>query len=82
MTETSVPEHGMTRRTLVRAALAVGAGASIGAAGHAPAATADPGPVRLTLPAPTGPHPVGTVPLHLVDRSQPDPLPARGGTGS
>ncbi|MBB2908842.1 putative dienelactone hydrolase [Streptosporangium becharense] len=27
----------------------------------------------LTLPAPTGSHPVGTVSLHLVDRSRPDP---------
>lgn len=78
MTETSVPEHGMTRRTLVRAALAVGAGASIGVAGRTPAATAQPGPARLTLPTPTGPHPVGTVALHLVDRSQPDPLAGPG----
>ncbi|MET9241227.1 lipase [Nonomuraea sp. NPDC003709] len=31
-------------------------------------------PVQLTLPAPTGPHPLGTVSLHLVDRSRPDPL--------
>jgi predicted dienelactone hydrolase len=27
----------------------------------------------LTLPEPTGPHPVGTVELHLVDTSRPDP---------
>ncbi|WP_051864377.1 hypothetical protein [Streptosporangium roseum] len=27
----------------------------------------------MTLPAPTGRYPVGTVPLHLVDRSRPDP---------
>ncbi|WP_283135856.1 alpha/beta hydrolase family protein [Rhizohabitans arisaemae] len=30
-------------------------------------------PVRLTLPGPTGPFRVGTVSLHLVDRSRPDP---------
>ncbi|GAA3021602.1 alpha/beta hydrolase [Streptosporangium longisporum] len=30
-----------------------------------------PGPV--TLPAPTGPHPVGTTALHLTDTSRPDP---------
>ncbi|AEW94830.1 MULTISPECIES: alpha/beta hydrolase [Streptomycetaceae] len=30
-------------------------------------------PVRLTLPAPTGPHQVGTVSLHLVDRARRDP---------
>lgn len=29
--------------------------------------------VPVTLPAPTGPHPIGTVPVHLVDRSRPDP---------
>jgi hypothetical protein len=29
------------------------------------------GPARLTLPAPTGPYPVGTVDLHLVDHSRP-----------
>jgi hypothetical protein len=29
--------------------------------------------VRVTLPAPTGPFPIGTVPVHLVDRSRPDP---------
>jgi len=31
------------------------------------------GPVRLTLPGLSGPHPVGTVSLHLVDSSRPDP---------
>ncbi|MEU4220610.1 acetylhydrolase [Actinoplanes sp. NPDC026623] len=30
-------------------------------------------PIRLTLPAPTVPQPVGTVSLHLVDHSRPDP---------
>ncbi|MEV0809639.1 hypothetical protein [Micromonospora sp. NPDC050200] len=34
------------------------------------------GPARLTLPAPTGPYPVGTVDLHLVDRSRTDPWTA------
>ncbi|MBL7259994.1 alpha/beta hydrolase family protein [Paractinoplanes lichenicola] len=29
--------------------------------------------VQLTLPAPTGRHPVGTVSLHLIDSSRPDP---------
>src|SRR5262245_32844558 len=28
---------------------------------------------RLVLPEPTGPHRIGTVALHLVDRSRPDP---------
>jgi len=30
-------------------------------------------PVQLTLPAPTGPHRVGNVALHLIDRSRRDP---------
>ncbi|WP_214319997.1 alpha/beta hydrolase family protein [Nonomuraea sediminis] len=30
-------------------------------------------PAVLTLPAPTGPHPIGTLDLHLVDSSRPDP---------
>ncbi|MEU1885456.1 hypothetical protein [Micromonospora sp. WMMD987] len=34
------------------------------------------GPARLRLPTPTGPHPVGTVDLHLVDRSRTDPWTA------
>ncbi|MEW1586292.1 acetylhydrolase [Micromonospora vinacea] len=73
-----VGDRGMTRRGLVGAALAAGASVPLGIAGRATAATADPGPVRLTLPAPTGPYRVGTVPLHLVDRSQPDPLAGPG----
>ena len=31
------------------------------------------GLVRLTLPAPAGPYPVGTVALHLIDRSRGNP---------
>ncbi|MFG1833909.1 alpha/beta hydrolase family protein [Micromonospora chersina] len=34
------------------------------------------GPARLRLPAPTGPYSVGTVDLHLVDRSRADPWTA------
>ncbi|MFE4873212.1 alpha/beta hydrolase family protein [Streptomyces sp. NPDC056682] len=30
-------------------------------------------PARMSLPAPTGPYPVGTVSLHLTDRGRPDP---------
>ncbi|MEU8217842.1 acetylhydrolase [Micromonospora taraxaci] len=73
--------RGMTRRGLVGAALAAGVGVPIGiagVAGRATAATADSGPVRLTLPRPTGPYRVGTVPLHLVDRSRPEPLAGPG----
>lgn len=35
--------------------------------------TASADPVQLTLPAPTGPHKVGNVALHLIDRSRRDP---------
>lgn len=73
--------RGMTRRGVVGAALAAGVGVPIGitgVAGRAAATPADSGPDRLTLPAPTGPYRVGTVPLHLVDRSQPDPLAGPG----
>src|SRR5436305_7652056 len=33
-------------------------------------------PARLTLPAPTGPYPVGAVDLHLIDRSRANPWTA------
>jgi dienelactone hydrolase len=52
-----------TRRGLGGAALAVAVAAAVGSAGRASAA---PGPAHVRLPAPTGPYPVGTVPLHLV----------------
>jgi hypothetical protein len=35
-----------------------------------------PAQAHLTLPAPTGPYPVGTVSLHLTDRSRPNPWTA------
>ncbi|MFF4905324.1 hypothetical protein ACFY2T_10680 [Streptomyces sp. NPDC001260] len=36
------------------------------------------GPLKPTLPPPSGPHPVGTVSLRLVDRTRTDPwVPAR-----
>ncbi|WP_037910208.1 alpha/beta hydrolase family protein, partial [Actinacidiphila yeochonensis] len=65
------------RRTLVLSALAAAAsGACAGTAaavppgsGRVPAA----GRVRLALPAPGGPYPVGAHALHLVDRSRRDP---------
>ncbi|WP_280672563.1 acetylhydrolase [Kitasatospora sp. MAP12-44] len=43
-----------------------------------PAPTPAPAPARLTLPVPTGPYPVGTVQLHLVDRSRPDDIAGPG----
>ncbi|WP_230394056.1 alpha/beta hydrolase family protein [Plantactinospora alkalitolerans] len=68
----------MTRRRMIGAALAVGAALPIGAASHASVARATPGPAQLTLPVPTGPYPVGTVRLHVVDRSRPDPVAGAG----
>ncbi|WP_328473306.1 alpha/beta hydrolase [Streptomyces sp. NBC_00448] len=43
-----------------------------GAGGSADESEAD-GRLRLKLPAPSGPHPVGTLALRLVDTSRPDP---------
>ena len=65
----------LTRRHLLTAALATGVAVPLGTAGRAWAA---PGTPRLTLPAPTGPHRLGTVSLHLVDRSRPDPVAGPG----
>ncbi|WP_327653799.1 alpha/beta hydrolase [Streptomyces sp. NBC_00483] len=52
------------------------AGAALLTLGAAPAVAAAPQRVRLRLPAPSGPHPVGRVALRLVDRSRPDPWTA------
>ncbi|MEY9949879.1 alpha/beta hydrolase family protein [Kitasatospora sp. GAS1066B] len=75
----------LTRRRMLGAALTAGAAVPLAAiagpawaAPGAPAAPPAPGPTRLTLPVPTGPHPVGTVQLHLVDRSRPDDIAGPG----
>jgi predicted dienelactone hydrolase len=62
---------GLTRRGLVRAGLAAVVAVPLGAAARGSAAPLTTGPARLTLPVPTGPYPVGTVSLHLVDASRP-----------
>ncbi|MER7466796.1 hypothetical protein [Streptomyces sp. NPDC097981] len=76
-----ISRKGMTRRSILGAALAAGAAVPLAtAAGPAwadPAADA-PAATRLMLPVPTGPHPVGTVQLHLVDRSRPDDIAGPG----
>ncbi|MEU9040489.1 MULTISPECIES: acetylhydrolase [unclassified Kitasatospora] len=78
---------GLTRRRMMGAALAVGTAVPLGLAGAAwgaPASSGGPAtptgsaPARLTLPAPTGPCPVGMVPLHLRDTSRPDPIAGPG----
>ncbi|GIH21221.1 alpha/beta hydrolase family protein [Rugosimonospora africana] len=73
-----IDRRRMTRRRMLAVALTVGAAVPLGAASRASVASADPGPALLTLPAPTGPYPVGTVALHLVDPSRPDPLAGPG----
>ncbi|WP_371680522.1 alpha/beta hydrolase family protein [Streptomyces sp. NBC_01276] len=78
-----ISRKGMTRRSMLGAALAAGTAvplaAGAGRAWAAPAApAADPAAARLTLPVPTGPYPVGTVQLHLVDRSRPDDIAGPG----
>jgi predicted dienelactone hydrolase len=65
----------LSRRRLLAAALAAGAAGPLTAAGPASAA---PGRARFTLPAPTGPYRVGTVSLHLIDRSRPDRVAGPG----
>jgi predicted dienelactone hydrolase len=57
----------LTRRHLLTAALATGVAVPLAGPGRGLAA---PGPPRLTLPRPIGPHRIGSVALHLVDRSR------------
>ncbi|MEV6075757.1 hypothetical protein AB0L80_11710 [Streptomyces sp. NPDC052069] len=79
--------HRLSRRHLVSTGAALAAGIASGlavtaapaaaaASGGAPGAVRPTGtepPVRLVLPRPTGRHPIGTVALHLSDRSRRDP---------
>lgn len=80
---TGTPRRRRPRSGLVLAAALL---ATMGAVGTAGAASAQPGTggpaavaagptrqARVALPAPSGPHQVGTVSLHLVDTSRPDP---------
>ncbi|KPI15464.1 hypothetical protein OV450_2602 [Actinobacteria bacterium OV450] len=80
-----ISRKGISRRGMLGAALAAGAAVPLAVtAGPARAHPAAPAPApaptatRLMLPAPTGPHPVGTVQLHLVDRSRPDAIAGPG----
>jgi predicted dienelactone hydrolase len=61
----------MKRKLIIAAGLAV---AALGV-GLVPATASE--PVRLTLPGPTGPYPVGTKELHLVDADRTDPWTGR-----
>ncbi|MEV7283160.1 lipase [Streptomyces sp. NPDC093252] len=66
-----------TRRAVLAATGTLAAATAL-SAGPATATTTPAPPLRLTLPAPTGRHPVGTHTLRLVDRSRRDPwVPSR-----
>jgi dienelactone hydrolase len=79
----STSEHGtIRRRSILAAPLLAGLAGALGTAGARPAAadTGTPGPrqrprpwLRLGLPAPSGPHPVGASRLCLVDSRRADP---------
>ncbi len=70
-------EGGLSRRLFVGAG-ATTLGLAAAACSAMPAARKSRARLQLTLFPATGPHPVGTVPLHLVDRSRRDPwVPAR-----
>ncbi|MEY9929457.1 putative dienelactone hydrolase [Catenulispora sp. GP43] len=81
---TSQPGFAPGRRATLAGLAALGLGAAVPTLTAAPAraataaatsttSAASSGPVQLTLPAPTGPHRVGNVSLHLIDRSRRDP---------
>ena len=75
-TPTAGPQH-LSRRGVITTALAAGLTLPLGLAGRAQAVPVAGRPLlsrapRMVLPAPTGPYQVGTVALHLVDRSRPD----------
>jgi predicted dienelactone hydrolase len=77
-TTANLRRERMTRRHVLAAALAAGVALPLGITRNVGAAAAATGPAQLTLPPPTGPYPVGTVPLHLVDESRPDPMAGPG----
>ena len=61
---------------LLAGAFTVALACTAGCAASTPGARTGPPPSEgagLSLPAPTGPYRIGTVALHLVDRSWPDP---------
>ncbi|MCP2345602.1 alpha/beta hydrolase family protein [Nonomuraea roseoviolacea] len=75
---TTVPARAETTNAARTSATAASAATSTVATSTAAASTVAASTVRaeagsMALPAPTGPRPVGTVSLHLVDRGRPDP---------
>jgi hypothetical protein len=74
MTEVMSP---VSRRTVLTGAV-VAAVAALPSVAKAAPSTANSAPVRLSLPAPTGPYAVGATDLHLVDTDRTDPWLADG----
>lgn len=74
----------MTWRSIRAIVILLAGTALLGSAACATAPASAPPPVTplvpLSLPAPTGPHPLGTVELHLVDHDRTDPWAAQPGT--
>jgi hypothetical protein len=64
---------GINRRRLLGGAATLAAGLAVSAAAGTALAGEQPSRLRLTLPAPTGPHDVGTVSLQVVDHTRQDP---------
>ncbi|MFI9329289.1 lipase [Kitasatospora sp. NPDC052868] len=61
-----------TLAAVLTAGALVATAPAVQAASPAPPGTTAPVPIRLSLPAPTGPHPVATTALHLVDQHRTD----------
>lgn len=71
--DTSGLQEGTLTRRLVLAAGATAVGLAVTGCSPTPAASASRVRLQLTLFPPTGPYPIGTVSLELVDRSRRDP---------
>ena len=75
------PDLMPNRRTVIASSLLGSAalllGTSRAASAATPSAPAEASGVRLALPTPTGPHPVGRHELYLVDTSRRDPWSAK-----
>lgn len=70
------PVYGVAinRRRLLGGAIAVAGGLAVSSPTGSAFAAGRPSRLRLTLPAPTGPHDIGTVSLHLIDHARQDPF--------
>jgi Platelet-activating factor acetylhydrolase, isoform II len=68
-----LPAVAVSRRRLLGGAAALASGLAVTPWAGTALAAEQTARLRLTLPAPTGPYPIGTVPLHLVDHARQDP---------